>query len=157
MNRMSRCVPKTQTRLLQLCSHLPRARTFHSLTLAPPSCTARRNPSAFRRDMLPFSAPSNRLFSIQQHLKMNTQELKNFLADSPPSTVNLVIKQHFDALTDQQARYAHYISRYEAEAHRWRNYREHREYMKSNQKLIILQQGCVHRDPHYVAASVPGI
>ncbi|KAE8453795.1 hypothetical protein EG329_009307 [Mollisiaceae sp. DMI_Dod_QoI] len=42
---------------------------------------------------------------------MNTQELKNFLADSPPSTVNLVIKKHFDALTDQQARYAHFISR----------------------------------------------
>tara|TARA_R110002060_G_scaffold5772_2_gene8903 strand:+ start:1084 stop:1236 length:153 start_codon:yes stop_codon:yes gene_type:complete len=43
---------------------------------------------------------------------MNAQEIKNFLADSPPSTVNLEIKKHFDALTDQQARYAHYISRY---------------------------------------------
>jgi hypothetical protein len=43
---------------------------------------------------------------------MNAQELKNFLADSPPSTVNLEIKKHFEALTDQQARYAHYISRY---------------------------------------------
>jgi hypothetical protein len=43
---------------------------------------------------------------------MNAQELKNFLADSPPSTVNLEIKKHFDALTNQQARYAHYISRY---------------------------------------------
>jgi dipeptidyl-peptidase-3 len=42
---------------------------------------------------------------------MNAQELKNFLADSPPSTVNLKIKKHFEALTDQQARYAHYISR----------------------------------------------
>jgi dipeptidyl-peptidase-3 len=42
---------------------------------------------------------------------MDTQELKNFLTDSPPSTVNLVIKKHFEALTDQQARYAHYISR----------------------------------------------
>jgi hypothetical protein len=44
--------------------------------------------------------------------KMNTQELKNFLADSPPSAVNLVIKKHFDALDDKQKRYAHYISRY---------------------------------------------
>lgn len=42
---------------------------------------------------------------------MNAQELKNFLADSPPSTVNLVIKKHFEALTDQQKRYAHYISK----------------------------------------------
>ncbi|CZR60914.1 probable dipeptidylpeptidase III [Phialocephala subalpina] len=42
---------------------------------------------------------------------MNTQELKNFLADSPPSTVNLAIKKHFDALTNEQARYSHFISR----------------------------------------------
>jgi dipeptidyl-peptidase-3 len=42
---------------------------------------------------------------------MNTQELKNFLADSPPSTVRLEIKKHFEALTDQQKRYAHFISR----------------------------------------------
>ncbi|KAG4435746.1 hypothetical protein IFR05_008760 [Cadophora sp. M221] len=42
---------------------------------------------------------------------MNAQEIKNFLADSPPSTVNLEIKKHFDALTDEQARYAHFISR----------------------------------------------
>ncbi|PMD17494.1 putative dipeptidyl peptidase 3 [Hyaloscypha hepaticicola] len=42
---------------------------------------------------------------------MNARDLKHFLADSPPSTVNLEIKKHFDALTDQQARYAHYISR----------------------------------------------
>jgi dipeptidyl-peptidase-3 len=44
---------------------------------------------------------------------MNAQELKNFLADSPPSAVNLVIKKHFEALDDQQKRYAHYISKYE--------------------------------------------
>ncbi|RDW94407.1 putative dipeptidyl peptidase 3 [Coleophoma crateriformis] len=42
---------------------------------------------------------------------MNAQELKNFLADSPPSTVNLEIKKHFDALTDQEKRYAHFISK----------------------------------------------
>jgi hypothetical protein len=44
---------------------------------------------------------------------MNAQELKLFLADSPPSTVNLVIKKHFEALSEQQKRYAHYISRYD--------------------------------------------
>lgn len=59
------------------------------------------------------SSPFNRLSSIRQHFSMNAQELKNFLADSPPSTVNLVIKKHFDALDDQQKRYAHYISKYE--------------------------------------------
>jgi hypothetical protein len=65
---------------------------------------------SLRRLMPP--SPLKRLSSIQRHFTMNTQELKNFLADSPPSTVNLVIKKHFEALSDQQARYAHYISRY---------------------------------------------
>lgn len=45
---------------------------------------------------------------------MNSQELKNYLADSPPTTVNLVIRKHFEALDNQQKRYAHYISRYES-------------------------------------------
>jgi hypothetical protein len=44
---------------------------------------------------------------------MNAQELQNFLADSPPTTVNLVIRKHFEALDDQQRRYAHYISKYD--------------------------------------------
>jgi hypothetical protein len=61
--------------------------------------------------MLASSSPVNRLPSVEQHLTMNAQELKNFLADSPPSTVNLEIKKHFEALSDQQRRYAHYISR----------------------------------------------
>jgi dipeptidyl-peptidase-3 len=43
---------------------------------------------------------------------MNAQELQNFLADSPPTAVNLVIKKHFEALDDQHKRYAHYISKY---------------------------------------------
>lgn len=43
---------------------------------------------------------------------MNAQELKNFLADSPPSIVRLEIKKHFEALSDKEKRYAHYISQY---------------------------------------------
>jgi dipeptidyl-peptidase-3 len=43
---------------------------------------------------------------------MNAQELKNFLADSPPSVVRLEIKKHFEALSDKEKRYAHYISQY---------------------------------------------
>jgi dipeptidyl-peptidase-3 len=44
---------------------------------------------------------------------MLAEELKNFVADSPPSTVRLEIKKHFEAeaLSEQQKRYAHYISR----------------------------------------------
>ncbi len=34
-----------------------------------------------------------------------------YYADSPPTTVNLAIKPHFDALTDKQKLYAHHISR----------------------------------------------
>jgi hypothetical protein len=70
--------------------------------------------SFLRRGMTTSPTALNRLSSIQRHLTMNAAELKNFLADSPPSTVNLVIKKHFDALTDQQARYAHFISRFNA-------------------------------------------
>jgi dipeptidyl-peptidase-3 len=43
---------------------------------------------------------------------MNAQELKNFLADSPPAVVRLEIKKHFEALSDKEKRYAHWISRY---------------------------------------------
>lgn len=43
---------------------------------------------------------------------MNAKEIENFLADSPPSVVKLEIKKHFEALSDKQKRYAHYISRF---------------------------------------------
>ncbi|KAI1779981.1 putative dipeptidylpeptidase III [Hypoxylon cercidicola] len=42
---------------------------------------------------------------------MNAQELEQYLADAPPSVVRLEIEKHFDALTDRQKRYAHFISR----------------------------------------------
>ncbi|KAI9699009.1 MAG: hypothetical protein M1836_003198 [Candelina mexicana] len=37
--------------------------------------------------------------------------IKNYLADSPPSCVRLEIKPHFEALNEQEKRYAHHISR----------------------------------------------
>jgi dipeptidyl-peptidase-3 len=42
---------------------------------------------------------------------MNAQELSQYLADAPPSVVRLEIEKHFDALSDRQKRYAHYISK----------------------------------------------
>ncbi|KAK3330376.1 putative dipeptidylpeptidase III [Apodospora peruviana] len=42
---------------------------------------------------------------------MNAKELKQYLADAPPSVVRLEIQKHFEALTDSQKRYAHFISR----------------------------------------------
>lgn len=42
---------------------------------------------------------------------MDAQDLKHYLADSPPSVVRLEIEKHFDALADKQKRYSHFISR----------------------------------------------
>lgn len=50
--------------------------------------------------------------STHSNDNMDAKELKNFLADSPPSVVRLEIKPHFEALNDKEQRYAHYISRY---------------------------------------------
>ncbi len=109
---MSKCAASVKHGAL--CSYwpfrLPRA-SIISLALSPSVYNYYYSMSSVRRVMLPFSSLT-RLSSIQRHFTMNAQELKNFLADSPPSTVNLEIKKHFDALTDQQARYAHFISRY---------------------------------------------
>jgi hypothetical protein len=44
---------------------------------------------------------------------MNAQELTQYLADAPPSVVRLEIEKHFNALSDKQKRYAHFISQYE--------------------------------------------
>lgn len=41
---------------------------------------------------------------------MDPDQLKHYLADSPPSVVPLSIKPHFEALNDQEKLYAHYIS-----------------------------------------------
>lgn len=38
-------------------------------------------------------------------------DVSQFYADSPPTVVPLVIKPHFEALTEKQKLYAHYISR----------------------------------------------
>ncbi|KAH7163220.1 peptidase family M49-domain-containing protein [Dactylonectria estremocensis] len=42
---------------------------------------------------------------------MNSNELVHYLADQPPSVVRLEIEKHFEALTDKQKRYAHFISK----------------------------------------------
>ncbi|KAI0383834.1 putative dipeptidylpeptidase III [Hypomontagnella monticulosa] len=42
---------------------------------------------------------------------MDAQELAQYLADAPPSVVRLEIEKHFNALTDRQKRYAHFVSR----------------------------------------------
>jgi dipeptidyl-peptidase-3 len=41
---------------------------------------------------------------------MNAQELRQYLADAPPSVVRLEIEKHFEALADKQKAYAHHIT-----------------------------------------------
>lgn len=42
---------------------------------------------------------------------MDPDTLKQYLADDPPTVVPLEIKPHFEALSDKEKKYAHYISR----------------------------------------------
>ncbi|KAF4123373.1 hypothetical protein GMORB2_6074 [Geosmithia morbida] len=42
---------------------------------------------------------------------MDPKELVHYLADQPPTVVRLEIEKHFEALNDQQKRYAHFISK----------------------------------------------
>lgn len=45
---------------------------------------------------------------------MDAKDLVHYLADQPPTVVRLEIEKHFEALTDKQKRYAHFISKYAA-------------------------------------------
>ena len=66
-----------------------------------------RSPRALPKTRTPFLTQQLRSFRT-----MDAQELAQYFADSPPAVVRLEIEKHFDALTDKQKRYAHFISRY---------------------------------------------
>lgn len=83
--------------------------TYTTASSVQARCLPTTRPATLRR--VTASSSCIRQPSNLRQLTMNAQELKNFLADSPPSTVNLEIKKHFEALSDQQKRYAHFISR----------------------------------------------
>lgn len=42
---------------------------------------------------------------------MDISTKQQYLADNPPTVVPLKIKPHFEALTEQEQKYAHYISK----------------------------------------------
>jgi dipeptidyl-peptidase-3 len=44
-------------------------------------------------------------------MSIEAESLKQYLADHPPSVVQLAIKPHFEALSDTEKLYAHYISK----------------------------------------------
>ena len=99
-------------------------RSLSSLSVSPPLLYAQRiitnttitttitaaSPSRIPapQPRLSLSAPV-RAFSTT--MSLTAQELSQYLADAPPSVVRLEIAKHFEALTDSQKRYAHYISR----------------------------------------------
>jgi dipeptidyl-peptidase III len=43
-------------------------------------------------------------------VSIDSETLKQYLADSPPTVVPLSIKPHFEALTDKEKLYAHHLS-----------------------------------------------
>lgn len=51
------------------------------------------------------------LDSLSYYICVAIMDETQYYADSPPTTVNLAIEPHFDALTDKQKLYAHHISR----------------------------------------------
>jgi hypothetical protein len=72
----------------------------------------------FPADFGPYNSPQQTNItnihpdSLSQFHKMaiDPETLKQYLADNPPSVVPLAIKPHFEALSDQEKLYAHYIS-----------------------------------------------
>ncbi|KAK2760967.1 hypothetical protein FQN54_002209 [Arachnomyces sp. PD_36] len=56
---------------------------------------------------IPERPPTTPLEDMAMEAKMRQQ----YLADSPPTVVRLEIKPHFEALSEKQRRYAHFISR----------------------------------------------
>lgn len=44
-------------------------------------------------------------------MAIDEETLKHYLADNPPSVVPLEIKPHFEALSDKEKLYAHFISK----------------------------------------------
>ncbi|KAI1345137.1 peptidase family M49 [Xylariaceae sp. FL0016] len=98
--------------LARSTTSVPRASRLSLSTTSILTTTTRTalRPSSLCNLRLPvthkFSGPSRPLSST-----MDAQELKHYLADSPPTVVRLEIEKHFEALNDKQKRYAHFISR----------------------------------------------
>ena len=90
-----------------------RSRPSLQLQLQPLTATGR--PCSFR----PLRPPLSTTQPIVKHLTtvrsystvMDSKDLIDYLADSPSTIVNLPIKKHFEALSDKEQRYAHFISK----------------------------------------------
>lgn len=116
-NIVTRCAQASST--LKCCSTVV---ALHKNYPAIACCQGQRGHS-MRRERLkthkksPFpsyhTSPSTSILNnLSGNHTMEAQELLHFLADSPPSCVRLEIAPHFEALSEQEKRYAHYISRH---------------------------------------------
>ncbi|KAH6608699.1 hypothetical protein Trco_002045 [Trichoderma cornu-damae] len=72
------------------------------------AAASRHRPSILKRNLSPRLAGS---FFASTAANMKPEELKHYLADQPPTVVRLEIEKHFALLTEQQKRYAHFISK----------------------------------------------
>jgi hypothetical protein len=71
-----------------------------------PSCATSRQASFLHN----FSFPKP--YRLLNNMAIDDETLSHYLADSPPTIVPLAIKSHFEALTEKEQLYAHYISMY---------------------------------------------
>ena len=80
------------------------ARHYPPSSLRPPILTI--NPEFFQRKAL--LALQNHPNPIRPAAMI---DIKRYMADGPPTVLPLTIKPHFQALTEEQKLYAHYLSR----------------------------------------------
>lgn len=97
---------------------IPQSSTLSRLSSLPTLAVSRSNiPHSAALSALRFprvrSAPIPPTSTLSRRFAttMNADERKHYLADQPPTVVRLEVEKHFEALNDQQKRYAHAISK----------------------------------------------
>ena len=84
---------------LVLSPQLPRA-------LGAPSPSSRHRLSSYAS----LSQTTTKHVSPLHFARMDAEALKQYLADNPPTVVQLEIKPHFEALNEKEKHYAHHAS-----------------------------------------------
>ncbi|MBE3045403.1 hypothetical protein IMZ48_23210 [Candidatus Bathyarchaeota archaeon] len=102
--------------IISLHHHLGQTRLNSHLSLSrgPVPNLGRITPASSQAAFTPLRSslsiyPARKLATMAA--KLDPASVKQHHADSPPSVVRLEIEKHFEALTDKQKRYAHYISK----------------------------------------------
>lgn len=87
-------------------------RTTDADAPAQSCCRHRCHDSSARARLQLFSTQTSRHSSTKSNMSasIDSETLKQYLADSPPTIVPLAIKPHFEALSDKEKLYAHHVS-----------------------------------------------